>query len=89
MGRHPVAVVISHITFARMLKVDYFTFSLGGLHRKHVVATWEGKTGTISKFSLGPRKTKKPCVEMAGRRTFRLLISSQPSGMNMKYQEGH
>jgi hypothetical protein len=47
MGRHPVAVVNLHITYARTMKVDYSRFSLGGLHGKHVVATWTGKTGTI------------------------------------------
>jgi cadmium resistance protein CadD (predicted permease) len=31
----------------------------GGLHGKHVVATWKGKMGTIPAFALGPRKTKK------------------------------
>jgi hypothetical protein len=41
------------------MKVDYCRFSLGGLHGKHVVATWKGKTGTITAFALGPRKTKK------------------------------
>jgi hypothetical protein len=39
MGRHPVAVVISHITYARTMKVDYSRFSWGGLLGKHVVAT--------------------------------------------------
>jgi hypothetical protein len=37
MGRHPVAVVNLHITYARTMKVDYSRFSLGGLHGKHVV----------------------------------------------------
>jgi hypothetical protein len=41
MGRHPVAVVILHITYARTMKVDYSRFSWGGLHGKHVVATWK------------------------------------------------
>jgi hypothetical protein len=59
MGRHPVAVVISHITYARTMKFDYCRFSWVGLHGKHVVATWNGKTGTIPEFALGPRKTKK------------------------------
>jgi hypothetical protein len=59
MGRHPVAVVISHITYARTVMVDYSRFSSGGLHGKHVVATWKRKTGTIPAFDLGPRKTKK------------------------------
>jgi hypothetical protein len=58
MGRHPVAVVIPHITYARTMKADYSRFSWGGLHGKHVVATWKGKTGTITAFALGPSKTK-------------------------------
>jgi hypothetical protein len=59
MVRHPVAVVNLHITYARTMKVDYSRFSLGWLHGKHVVVTWKGKTGTITAFALGPRKTKK------------------------------
>jgi hypothetical protein len=55
MGRHLVAVVNLHITYARTMEVDYSRFSLGG----HVVATWKRKTGTIPAFALGPRKTKK------------------------------
>jgi hypothetical protein len=51
MGRHPVAVVNLHTTYARNMKVDYSRFSLGGLHGKHVVATWKGKTGTIPAFA--------------------------------------
>jgi hypothetical protein len=34
---HSVAVVISHITYARTVKVDYFRFRWEGLHGKHVV----------------------------------------------------
>jgi hypothetical protein len=41
----------------------------GGLH---AVATWN--LGTISAFAWRQRKTKKTCVEMAGRRTFTLFI---------------
>jgi hypothetical protein len=37
MGRHPVAMVSLHITYARNMKVDYSIFNLGGLHGKHVV----------------------------------------------------
>jgi hypothetical protein len=59
LGRHPVAVVISRITYARTMKVDYSRFSWGGLHGKHVVATGKGKTGTIPAFALGPKKTKQ------------------------------
>jgi hypothetical protein len=64
MGRHPVAVVNLHITYARTMQIGYsrFTHSLGGLHGKHVMATWNRKTGTIPAFALGPRKTNKnPC----------------------------
>jgi hypothetical protein len=35
------------------MKVDYSRFSWGGLHGKHVVATWIGKTGTIPAFAVG------------------------------------
>jgi hypothetical protein len=46
------------------------SLKLGGLHEKHAVATWN--LGTVSAFALRQRKTKKICVEMAGRRTFRM-----------------
>jgi hypothetical protein len=59
MGRHPAAAVILPITYARTMKVDYSRFSWEGLHGKHAVVTWKGKTGTIPAFALGPRKTKK------------------------------
>jgi hypothetical protein len=59
MGRNPVAVVNLHITYARIMKVDYSRFSLGRLHGKQVVAGWKGKTGTIPAFALGLRKTKE------------------------------
>jgi hypothetical protein len=62
MGRHPVAVVILHITYARTMKVDYSRFSWW----RGEGATWEAcsgnlekKTGTIPAFALGPGKTKK------------------------------
>jgi hypothetical protein len=52
----------------------------GGLHEKHVVAL--GKLETTSAFAFRPRETKKKnCVEEAGRRTFRILTSSQQSGI--------
>jgi hypothetical protein len=71
MGRHPVAVVILHITYARTMKVDYCRFKL----RR---ATWEACSGNLEKkitgttpaFTLRPRKTKKTCVEMVSRSTF-------------------
>jgi hypothetical protein len=43
MGRHPVAVVILHITYAWTMKVDYSIFGWGELRGKHVVATWKRK----------------------------------------------
>jgi hypothetical protein len=43
MGRHPVAVVILHIAYARTMNVDYSRLSWGGKHGKHVVATWKRK----------------------------------------------
>jgi hypothetical protein len=52
MGRHPVAVVNLHITYAQTMKVDYSRFSLGGLHGKQIAAA-------IPAFALGPWKTKK------------------------------
>ena len=55
-------------------------FKSGGLHERHVVATW--KTWEPSQHSLvDRRKQRKTCVEMAGRRTFRILTSSQQSGI--------
>jgi hypothetical protein len=36
MGRHEVAVVISHITYAWTMMFDHSRFSWGALHRKHV-----------------------------------------------------
>jgi hypothetical protein len=59
MDRHPVAVVISHTTYERTMKVDYSRFSWGGLNGKHVVATRKGQMVTILTFALRPRKTKK------------------------------
>jgi hypothetical protein len=38
MCRHPVAVVISHITYAQTMKFDHSRFSWGGLHGKHPLA---------------------------------------------------
>jgi hypothetical protein len=59
MVRHHVAVVMSHITYARTIKVDSSRFGWGELRGNHVVATGKGKTETIPAFALGPRKPKK------------------------------
>jgi hypothetical protein len=44
----------------------------GGLHERHVVATWK---------LVDTGKPRKTCVEVAGRRTFRIITSSQQSGI--------
>jgi len=50
-------------------------FKSGELHEKLVVATWNlGNT-------VKPRKT---CVEVTGRRSFRILTSSQQSDIQSK-----
>jgi hypothetical protein len=69
-----MAVVILHVNkyekkVTRLLKS-------GGLHERHVVATWKlGNDLSIQLVDTG--KPRKTCVEVAGRRTFRLLTSSQ------------
>ena len=45
-------------------------FKSGGLHEKHVVATWKPSQHLL----LGIGKPRKTCVEMAGRRTLLLLL---------------
>jgi len=55
-------------------------FQLGGLHERHVVATW--KLGEPSQHSLIDKgKPRKTCVEVAGHRTLRILTFSQQSGI--------
>jgi len=39
-----------------------------------------GVLGTISALHLDTGKTRKTCAEVAGRRTFRILIYSQQPG---------
>jgi len=52
-------------------------FKSGGLHEKHVVETWEPSQHSL----VDTGKLRKTCVEVAGRRTFRILTSSQQSGI--------
>jgi hypothetical protein len=40
LGCHPVAVVILHVYKYMKLITNKFTCRSGGLHEKHVVATW-------------------------------------------------
>jgi hypothetical protein len=68
-----VAVVILHVYKYMNLITNKFTFRSGGLHEKHVVATWNlGNHLSIRLYTGKPRKT---CVEVAGRKTFRVLTS--------------
>ena len=59
-------------------------------------ATWEACSGNLEFWEpsqhllLGTEKPRKTCVEMAGRRTFRILTSSQQSGMaRSQYSVSH
>jgi hypothetical protein len=49
----------------------------GELRETHVVATWN--LGNHLSICLGSAKPRKTCVEVAGRRTFRKVTSSQQS----------
>ena len=60
------------------MKLVTNTFKSGGLHEKHVVATWNLGNHLLVIDIGRPRKT---CVEVAGRRSFRKLTSSQQSGI--------
>jgi hypothetical protein len=88
MGRHPVAVVILHITYAQTMRVDYSRFSWGGLHGKHVVATWKGKTATIPAYAVGPRKKQEKPVSsfpVAGPSGWLFLLRLVMHGTNIKF----
>ena len=62
-------------------------FKSGGLHEKHVMATRNLENHLNICFQR--RETKKICVEVAGRRTFRILTSSQQSGIKSKNSNTH
>jgi len=67
-------------TCIQNMKLITTKFKSGGLHEKHVVATWNlGNHLNICLQTQGKRR--KTCVEMVGRRTFRILTSSQQSGI--------
>ena len=62
------------------IKLVTTKFKSGGLHEKHVVATWNpGKKSQHLLIDTG--KPRKTCVEVAGHRTFRILTCSQQSGI--------
>ena len=80
MSYHPVAVVILHVhKYGKKIKVTK-KFKSGGLHERHAVATW--KLEKPSQHSLvDTGKPRKTCVEVADRRNFRIMTSSQQSGI--------
>ena len=69
-----------YFTCIQNMKLVTNKFKSGGLQERHVVATWnDGNHLSICLYTQGnPRKT---CVEVVGRRTFRILTSSQQSGI--------
>ena len=79
LGRHPVpGVVTCYIS----TDYEYFTlkFRYGGLHEKHVVATWNCREPS-QHLLKDPGKPRKTWEKMAGHRTFRVLTFSQSSGI--------
>ena len=62
------------------MKLVTTEFQAGGLHEKHVVATWN-VGNHLSICFLGTGKPRKTCVEVAGRRTLRMLtfLASSPA----------
>ena len=72
-----MAVVIWHV-----YKIWHWfatKFTSGGLHEKHVVATWNVGNHLSIRLKTDTGKPSKTCVEVAGRRTFRVLTFSQQS----------
>jgi hypothetical protein len=78
LGCYPVA--IGYFTCIQNMKLVTTKFKSGGLHEKHVVATWN-LWKPSQHLLLDTAKPRKTCVEVAGRRTFRILTSSQRSGI--------
>ena len=69
-----------YFTCIQNMKSVTTKFKSGGLHEKHVVANlecWEPS----ERLLIGTGKPRKTCVEVAGRRAFRILTSSQQSGI--------
>ena len=68
-----MAVVILHVHKYKKKVTRKF-------NEKHVVATWEPTHHSL----VDTGKPRKTCVEVAGHRTFRILTSSQLSGIQSK-----
>jgi len=69
-----------YLTCKQNMKLVTTSFKSGGLHEKHVVATLN-LGNHLSILLIDKGKPRKTCVEMAGHRTFRVLTSSQQSGI--------
>ena len=74
------AVGLSHcgsgyFTCIQNMKLVTTKFKSGGLHEKLVVATWNFGNQS-QRLLIDTGKPRKTCVEVAGRRTFRILTSS-------------
>ena len=77
-----------YFTCKQNMKLVTTKFKSGGLHEKHVVATWNlGNHLSICFWAQGNQK--KTCVEVIGRRTFRILTSCQQSGIQSKNSSTH
>jgi len=77
LGCYPVAVVVLHVNktlnwlLQNLSREGYMKACSGNLE------SWEPS----QRLLLDTGKPRKTCVEMAGRRTFRILTSSQQSGI--------
>ena len=69
-----------YFTCIQNMKLVTTEFKSGGLHEKHAVATWN-LVEPSQHLLIGTVKPRKTCVEVAGRGTFRILTSSQQSGI--------
>ena len=79
LGRHLVAAVLT-CYFSTDYEDFTLKFSYGGLHVKHVVATWNCLQPS-QHLLKDPGKPRKTWDEMAGHSTFRVLTFSQSSGI--------
>ena len=69
-----------YFTCIQNMKLVTNKFKSGGLHEKHVVATWECWEPS-QHLLIDTEKPRETCVEVAGRRTFQILTYSQQSGI--------
>ena len=75
-----------YFTCKQNMKLVTTKFKSGGLHEKHVVATWNLREPS-QHLLIDTRKPRKTCVDVAGRRTFRVLTSTSSSASKVKKQQ--